>query len=107
MAGREHVIVACSALKHSYRDLLRGAAPDLVFVLLAPSNDELVRRLAAREGHFMPASLLRSQLATLEPLGRDEAGVTVDVWGVGLDAVVDAVVEALGASGADGITLAV
>ena len=107
VAGREHVIVACSALKHSYRDLLRGAAPDLVFVLLAPSNDELARRLAVREGHFMPASLLRSQLATLEPLGRDEAGVTVDVWGVGLDAVVDAVVEALGASGADGITLAV
>ncbi len=95
VAAAEHVVVACSALKHSYRDLLRDAAPDLVFVLLEPSDDELTRRLAAREGHFMPASLLRSQLATLEPLGRDEAGVTVAVSGAGLDAVVDAVVEGL------------
>lgn len=106
-AGQEHVIVACSALKRSYRDLLRDAAPDLVFVLLEPSDDELARRLATREGHFMPASLLGSQLATLERLGRDEAGVTVEVSRVGLDAVVDAVIEGLGTAGGDRITLAV
>jgi gluconokinase len=95
VAGQEHIVLACSALTHRYRDLLRAAAPDLAFVLLAPPDDELARRLAAREGHFMPATLLRSQLTTLEPLGADEVGVTVEVSGAGLDAVVDAVVEGL------------
>ncbi|MDY0830059.1 gluconokinase [Microbacterium sp. BG28] len=105
VAGHEHVVVACSALKHRYRDLLRDTAPDLIFVLLVPSDDELARRLAAREGHFMPASLLRSQLATLEPLGPDEAGVTVDVSGAGLDALIAAVVDGLGAADSGGVTL--
>lgn len=107
VAEHEHVVVACSALKRRYRDLLRDTAPDLIFVLLVPSDDELARRLAAREGHFMPVSLLRSQLATLEPLGPDEAGVTVDVSGAGVDAVITAVVDGLGAADSGGVTLAV
>lgn len=107
VAGHEHVVVACSALKRRYRDLLRDTAPDLIFVLLVPSDDELARRLAAREGHFMPVSLLRSQLATLEPLGPDEAGVTVDVSSAGVDAVITVVVDGLGAADSGGVTLAV
>ncbi len=68
-SGRPGVI-ACSALKHAYRDHLRAAYPDLAFVLLAPSEATLRRRIAARKGHFMPPSLLTSQLRTLEPRPR-------------------------------------
>ncbi|MFT3991778.1 MAG: gluconokinase [Luteolibacter sp.] len=65
---RSDVVLACSALKKAYRDLLRGAVPDLQFALLELSKSELEKRIAgrARTGHFMPASLLDSQLATLE-----------------------------------------
>jgi gluconokinase len=73
-AGRSGVI-ACSALKHSYRDQLRR--PGVVFVYLEVPRAELERRLAHRAGHFMPASLLDSQLATLEPPSPDEAAITV------------------------------
>lgn len=95
VAAQGYVVLACSALKRRYRDVLRAAAPDLVCVLLALPEDELARRLVAREGHFMPAALLRSQLTILEPLGADEAGVTVEVSAVGPEAVVDAAIEAL------------
>lgn len=71
-------VAACSALRRAYRDRLRAAiqAPTR-FVLLDPDPDELLRRLRDRAGHFMPASLLDSQLATLERPGRDEAAVTL------------------------------
>ncbi|MDB5846467.1 MAG: glucoamylase, partial [Rhodoferax sp.] len=59
-------VIACSALKHAYRDRLRAAYPGVAFVLLAPTEPELRKRLAARKGHFMPPSLLKSQLRTLE-----------------------------------------
>ena len=59
-------VIACSALKHVYRDRLRAAYPEVAFVLLAPGEAELRRRLAKRKGHFMPPSLLKSQLRTLE-----------------------------------------
>ncbi|WP_414694225.1 gluconokinase, partial [Oxalicibacterium sp.] len=59
-------VIACSALKRAYRDRLRKAYPNIIFVLLAPSETELRKRLRARKGHFMPPSLLRSQLRTLE-----------------------------------------
>jgi gluconokinase len=72
-------IVTCSALKHSYRDVLRGDG--VVFVYLASSRELIGRRLAARHGHFMPAALLDSQFATLEPPGPDEHAITVDVTG--------------------------
>jgi len=73
------VVVACSALKRSYRDLLRGAAPDLRFVHLQGDPQLLRERLAARRGHYMPPTLLQSQLDTLQPPGDDEAALTLDV----------------------------
>jgi carbohydrate kinase (thermoresistant glucokinase family) len=75
----EGVVVACSALKRAYRDLIRSEAPDAVFAELDGDRDLLAARMAARPGHFMPVSLLDSQLATLEPLQDDEAGLRLDV----------------------------
>ncbi|QJW35555.1 gluconokinase [Cellulosimicrobium protaetiae] len=77
-AGRSGV-VTCSALKRSYRDLLRTARGRVCFVHLDGSPDLLAERMEHRSGHFMPPSLLPSQLATLEPLDDDEPGFTVDV----------------------------
>lgn len=78
-AAPEGVVVACSALRRSYRDLLRGEAPDVRFVHLVGTREQLAARMTARLDHFMPASLLDSQLAALEPLGPDEAGLVLDV----------------------------
>jgi gluconokinase len=72
-------IVTSSALKRSYRDVLRG--PSVVFVYLAGSRDLIARRLAARQGHFMPAELLDSQFAALEPPDPDEQAITVHITG--------------------------
>ena len=73
-------VVACSALRRSYRDILRaGAGGDVAFAHLHGDRDLLARRIAARADHFMPPALLDSQLATLEPLGADETAVVVDV----------------------------
>ncbi len=77
-AGRA-AVVTCSALKRAYRDVLRRASPGVVFLHLTGSKALLAARISARKGHFMPPSLLDSQLATLEPLGPEEPGVTVDV----------------------------
>jgi gluconokinase len=74
-------IITCSALKRSYRDILRTGNADVRFVCLVGSRELLHKRLDERQGHFMPAALLDSQLATLEPLGPDEPGVTIDVGG--------------------------
>jgi gluconokinase len=72
-------VVACSALKRSYRDLIRAECPD-AWVAQLVGDVEIIRvRQAARTGHFMPPSLLPSQFATLEPLAGDEAGATIDV----------------------------
>ncbi len=71
-------VIACSALKRDYRDYLRAVWPAVVFIHPEAPRDELIARIAARSDHFMPASLLDSQLATLEPLQADEAGVTID-----------------------------
>jgi gluconokinase len=70
-------IVACSALRRSYRDILRTGNPGVRFVHLTADRDLLMQRLATRRGHYMPPSLLDSQLATLEPLQPDEPGITV------------------------------
>ena len=72
-------VVTCSALKRAYRDLLRDGRPAVRFCELDAGADVLSARLAARTGHYMPASLLPSQLATLEPLQPDEPGVRVSV----------------------------
>ena len=90
-------VVSCSALKRRFRDQLRGHCPQVQFLHLSGSADIISRRLAARTGHFMPVALLRSQLDTLEPLGADEAGVTVDL-DQNVDAIVDAFLRAAGTS---------
>ncbi|MET7681798.1 gluconokinase [Streptomyces sp. NPDC005423] len=74
-------VVSCSALKRSYRDRLRAAAPGVVFVHLTGDRALIEGRMAHRRGHFMPTALLDSQFATLQPLAVDEAGVAVDVTG--------------------------
>ncbi|KAA9105696.1 gluconokinase [Microbacterium rhizomatis] len=73
------IVIACSALTRAYRDRIRVAAPDAFFVFLDGAPDVLHARAAARTGHFMPAALLDSQLALLEPLQADERGVRIDV----------------------------
>jgi gluconokinase len=75
-AGR-NVVVTCSALKRSYRELLRDGHPSVWFAHVT-AGPELIRdRMEHRTGHYMPASLLDSQLATLEPLADDEPGARV------------------------------
>lgn len=71
-------VVACSALRRAYRDLLREAVPGLRFVHLVGTREQLAARMRDRDGHFMPVSLLDTQLATLEPLGVDEPGIVLD-----------------------------
>ena len=70
-------IITCSALKRIYRDVLRGN--HVTFVHLVGSKDQIGRRMIARTGHYMPAGLLDSQIATLEPPGPDENVLEVDV----------------------------
>lgn len=72
-------IVTCSALKRSYRDILRGE--NVVFVHLAGSRDQIGQRLTARLDHYMPPSLLDSQISTLEPIDPDEQAIIIDVGG--------------------------
>lgn len=77
-AGRHGLVVSCSALKRSYRDTLRAASNELAFVHLQGSAGLLEARMRARADHFMPPSLLTSQLQTLEPPAADERAVTFD-----------------------------
>lgn len=72
-------IVTCSALKRAYRDVLATAAGQVHFVHLNGSADVLRERMKTRSGHFMPPSLLPSQINTLEPLADDEPGIVVDI----------------------------
>ena len=87
------VVMACSALKRKYRERIRAEEPAAFFVLLTGTREELERRMQARHGHFMPASLLDSQLDTLEPLGSNEHGATVNIHGT-KEQVVDRVLDA-------------
>lgn len=73
------LVIACSALRRAYRDQIRGHAPEAFFLHLDGSAALLAERAGSRTGHFMPSALLASQLATLEPLGPDEAGARLDV----------------------------
>ena len=93
-AGGRSCVLTCSALKRSYRDLLRTGNEGVWFAHVDVPGDVLIERLAKRTGHYMPPSLLTSQLATLEPLGPDEPGLTVPGTG-NVDEVVDAVLSAL------------
>lgn len=72
-------VLACSALRRSYRDVLRKGPPAIDFVHLDGPAEVIRERMSRRVGHYMPASLLRSQFATLEPLQPDESGLVLDV----------------------------
>ncbi|SDY82293.1 gluconate kinase, SKI family [Modestobacter sp. DSM 44400] len=76
-AAGTSIIVTCSALKRSYRELLRDGHPSVWFAHVDVPREVLAQRLAARRGHYMPPSLLDSQLATLQPLGDDEPGDSI------------------------------
>ncbi len=73
------LVLACSALTRSYRGVLRAAAPELRFVFLKGTRELIADRLAGRRGHFMSASLLESQLATLEEPASDEHAWVCDI----------------------------
>jgi gluconokinase len=78
-AGEDGVVVSCSALKRSYRDRLRAAEPGLTLVFLHGEPALIAARLASRQGHYMPPSLLQSQLDTLEPPRADEGPLHADI----------------------------
>jgi gluconokinase len=84
-------VMSCSALKRKYRDQLRTHCTDVEFLHLEGTPELIRTRVAERTGHFMPATLLRSQFDDLEPLGSDEPGVVIDLGADGKDvrAVVD------------------
>lgn len=71
-------VVACSALRRAYRDVLREGPPSLILVHLAGPMEVIAQRMAARE-HFMPPSLLQSQFDTLEALEADQGGIVLDL----------------------------
>jgi gluconokinase len=84
----ERVVVACSALKRAYRDILVHDRNDVRFVFLDGTEALIAARLAARKGHFMPPGLLASQFKTLEPPTSSERAVTVSI-----DATIGAIVD--------------
>ena len=94
-ASGSGIVLSCSALKRSYRELLRANAHRLRFVHLHGRPALLEERLKSRAGHYMPVSLLQSQLDTLEPPGLDENAITVDI-GLTPAEIVDVVVRQLG-----------
>ena len=91
----ENGIITCSALKHSYRTIINRRGSGVEFVYLAVDRAELEERVNHREGHFMPSSLLASQLATLEPPLPPEPAIQVDA-GTDAQLVVDRVMRQLG-----------
>ncbi|HUB47800.1 MAG TPA: gluconokinase [Acetobacteraceae bacterium] len=95
----DSAVVACSALKRAYRDILIGDRSDVELVYLQGDKDLIAARMAARKGHFMPVALLDSQFATLEEPGPDEHPVTVSIAPPS-QAIVDEVVRQLKERGA-------
>jgi carbohydrate kinase (thermoresistant glucokinase family) len=89
------MVVACSALKRSYRDILIGGRPNVRLVRLAGDEALIRARMETRTDHYMPPSLLSSQLATLQPPGDDEEAITVNVT-CSPQACVAQILEALG-----------
>jgi len=93
-AAGEHTIIACSALKRVYRNILIGQRTGVRLIYLRGSRELILQRLRGRRGHFMPPQLLDSQLATLEAPDADENAIVVDVE-ASVDAIVDAVIRQL------------
>jgi gluconokinase len=77
IAQGESAVIACSALKRAYRDVLLGGRPEALLIFLAEDREVLAQRLAARHGHFFPAVLLATQFDALEPPQPDEHAITV------------------------------
>lgn len=93
-AAGERAVVACSALKRAYRDILVHGRDDVRIVFLDGSQDLIAKRLAARKGHFMPPGLLDSQFRTLEPPQPNERPVMVSI-DASVDEIVDDIVRQL------------
>jgi gluconokinase len=89
--------ITCSALRRSYRDLLRAGRPGVRFCHVTADAGLIAERVGHRRGHYMPPSLLPSQMATLEPLAADEPGITVSSAG----SADEVLAEALGRLGLD------
>jgi gluconokinase len=100
----EHVIIACSALKHTYRDVLLRGRDDVRFVFLRGTQELIADRLALRKGHFMPPELLTSQFRALEPPETSEHVITVSI-DESVEAIVADIVRQL--TGAGGTSRAV
>jgi len=94
-AAGEHAVIACSALKRAYRDLLVHGRSDVRIVFLKGTQPLIADRLAQRKGHFMPPGLLDSQFKTLEPPDTSEDPVTVSI-DASVEAIVDDIVRQLG-----------
>lgn len=88
-------VVTCSALRRAYRDVLVEAAGDVVFVHLMGDTEMILERMSTRSGHFMPQSLLPSQISTLEPLEADEPGIRMENTGVPED-ITAHIIDSLG-----------
>ena len=93
--GGDHVVIACSALRRAYRDVLVHGRKDVRLVFLDGSEPLIGDRLSHRKGHFMPPGLLTSQFATLEPPGADEPAVRVSI-DAPVETIVDDIVNQLG-----------
>jgi len=91
----ENGVITCSALKRAYREMIDRGGRGVVFVFLRGSRELIAARLGERLGHFMPASLLDSQLADLEPPAADERAITADIGGAP-EAIADEIVARLG-----------
>lgn len=96
-AGRQPGIITCSALRKTYRERIVGDRPEVRLVYLRGGHDLVAKHLAGREGHFMPGSLLQSQIDTLEEPEADEDPLTVDVDRAA-DQIADEIIRLLGAS---------
>ncbi len=92
-----HVVIACSALKRIYRDVLLRGRDDVRFVFLNGTHALIAQRLSLRKDHFMPPGLLDSQFKTLEPPSLDENAIDVSI-DAPVDVIVDDIVSKLGAS---------
>ena len=97
LRAEDRIVVACSALRRRYRDAIRDEARDAFFAELVVDRGTLETRLDGRVDHFMPASLMDSQLEALEPLADDENGVRVDA-SLSLTQELDAIRDALAAT---------
>jgi gluconokinase len=91
----EHAVIACSALKHAYRDILVHRRNDVRIIYLKGTQDLIASRLALRKDHFMPPGLLESQFETLEPPDASEDAVTVSIDG-SVETVVNDILRQLG-----------